>query len=78
MKFVVDKDLVKETIQNYTTSDNKILITFAPEAALLNTASKCFKPQQQELKDMLTPFCAVKHGVGMYRNSLYECGHIKE
>ncbi len=28
MKFVVDKDLVKETIQNYTTSDNKIIITF--------------------------------------------------
>ena len=36
------------------------------------------KEQQQELKDMLTPLCAVKHGVGMYRNSLYECRHIKE
>ena len=42
--------------------DNKILITFAPEAALLNTASKCFKPQQQELKDVLIPHCTVKRG----------------
>ena len=27
---------------------------------------------------MLTPLCAVKHGAGMYRNSLYECGCIEE
>ena len=27
---------------------------------------------------MLTPLRAEKHGVGMYRNSLYEYRHIKE
>ena len=27
---------------------------------------------------MLTPLCAEKHGVGMYRNGLYECRYIEE
>ena len=42
--------------------DNKVLITFAPEATLLNTANKCFKSQQQELKGILIPDCTVKCG----------------
>ena len=40
----------------------KCLLLLHREAILLNTASKCFKPQQQELKDVLIPHCTVKRG----------------
>ena len=40
----------------------KCLLLLRPEATLLNTASKCFRLQQQELKDVLIPHCTVKRG----------------